>query len=106
MFKKVMPVINWVRSHKYIFVTIVFLAIVLVIDDNNMFKHIKNQRAISELEDEIAQMKRDSVDIMMKQAELEGNGDIGAVEKLARDKYGMHKENEEVFVIVETDEDN
>ena len=106
MFKKIMPVINWVRNHKYISVTIVFLAIVLVIDDNNMFMHIKNQSIISELEDEIAQMKRDSVDIMIKQAELEGNGDIAVVEKLARDKYGMHKDNEDVFVIIKSDENN
>lgn len=106
MFKKVMPVINWVKNHKYLFVTIVFLAIVIVIDDNNMFKHIKNQRAISALEEEIDQMKRDSAEIMRKQAELEGEGDITLVEKLAREKYGMHKENEDVYVIERTDEDN
>ena len=106
MLKKLMLVVNWVRNHKYLSVTIVFLAIVLVFDDNNMFRHIENQTAISELEDEIAQMKRDSTEIMLKQAELDGNGDVTAVEKLARDRYGMHKSNEDVFIMVEENEND
>lgn len=106
MLKKLMLVVNWVRNHKYLSVTIVFLAIVLVFDDNNMFRHIENQTAISELEDEIAQMKRDSTEIMLKQAELDGNGDVMAVEKLARDRYGMHKSNEDVFIMVEENEND
>ena len=106
MLKKLMLVVNRVRNHKYLSVTIVFLAIVLVFDDNNMFRHIENQTAISELEDEIAQMKRDSTEIMLKQAELDGNGDVMAVEKLARDRYGMHKSNEDVFIMVEENEND
>ena len=106
MLKKLMLVVNWVRNHKYLSVTIVFLAIVLVFDDNNMFRHIENQTAISELEDEIAQMKRDSTEIMLKQDELDVNGDVMAVEKLARDWYGMHKSNEDVFIMVEENEND
>lgn len=92
-------IFSWVRNHKYLSVTIVFLFIVLVIDDNNMLKHIQNQRAISQLEDEIAQMKRDSADIVKRQDELDNNGDLDVIERLAREKYGMQQDDEDVFVI-------
>lgn len=105
MFRKiasaVMPVMRWIRCHKYISVTVVFLVIIFVIDDNSIIKHFDNRHTISMLEDEIEQMKRDSAVIMQKQELLERDCDVVVVEKLARDKYGMHKENEEVFIIEE-----
>ena len=99
MFKKIKPVIDWVIKHKYLSVTIVFLLIIVVIDDNNMFKHFKNQATIAELENEIAAMKRDSAEIVNRQNQLDFMGDVKVIEDLAREKYGMHKDNEDVFVI-------
>lgn len=99
--QKIMPVLNWIRCHKYISVTLVFLAIIFVIDDNSMIKHFDNRRVISELEEEIELMRRDSAIIMQKQEQLDRNCDKDVVEKLARDRYGMHKKNEEVFIIEE-----
>lgn len=90
---------QWIKRHKYLTVTIVFLLIIVVIDDNNMFKHYKNQSIIAELEDEIAAMKRDSVEIVNRQNQLDYRGDVKVIETLAREKYGMHKDNEDVFVI-------
>lgn len=101
MFKKIRPVFDWVIRHKYLSVTIVFLFIIVVVDDNNMFKHYKNQHTIAELEDEIAAMKRDSIEIVNRQQQLDYRGDVKMVEDLAREKYGMHKDNEDVFVIEE-----
>ena len=80
-------------------VTVVFLLIIFVFDDNNMFKHYKNQHVISELEDEIAAMKRDSAEIINRQLQLDFRGDVEVIEELAREKYGMQKANEDVFVI-------
>lgn len=94
-----MRVVHWIRRHKYLTVTLVFLFIILVFDDNNFFKHYANQHTIAELKEEIEAMKRDSVDIVKRQQQLEYKGDIEAIEHLAREKYGMHKDNEEVFVI-------
>ena len=99
MLKKIIPLLSWIKRHKYLSVTIVFVLIIVVIDDNNMFKHFKNQAVIAELEDEIAMMKRDSVEIINRQAQLDFRGDVEAIEDLAREKYGMHKDNEDVFVI-------
>lgn len=99
MIKKILPVLHWVKRHKYLAVTLVFLLIIVVIDDNNMFKHYKNQRIISELEEEIETMKRDSAEIVNRQKQLDFRGDVKVIEDIAREKYGMHKANEDVFVI-------
>ena len=99
MIKKILPVLHWVKRHKYLAVTLVFLLIIVVIDDNNMFKHYKNQRIISELEEEIETMKRDSAEIVNRQKRLDYRGDVKVIEDIAREKYGMHKANEDVFVI-------
>ena len=99
MLKKLMRLLKWVGRHKYLFVTIVFLLIMLVFDDNNFFKHYKNQNAIAKLENEIETMRKDSLDISIKLQQLEYKGDIEVIEHLAREKYGMHKENEEIFII-------
>ena len=99
MIKKILPVLHWVKRHKYLAVTLVFLLIIVVIDDNNMFKHYKNQRIISELEEEIETMKRDSAEIVNRQKQLDYRGNVKVIEDIAREKYGMHKANEDVFVI-------
>ena len=99
MLKKFLPVLHWVKRHKYLTVTLVFLLIVVVIDDNNMFKHYKNKRIISELEEDIETIKRDSAEIVNRQNQLDYKGDVTVIEDLAREKYGMHKDDEEVFVI-------
>lgn len=99
MLKKLFPILVWIRKHKYLSVTIVFLLIIVVFDDNNVFKHYKNQLLIAELEEEIATMKRDSIDIVKRQAELDYRGNVDMIEDLAREKYGMHKDNEDVFII-------
>ena len=99
MLKKLLPLFDWIKRHKYISVTIVFLVIIFVIDDNNMFKQYKNQRVIAELEEEIETMKRDSAEIIKRQMQLDFRGNVEAVENLAREKYGMQKDNEDVFVV-------
>lgn len=99
MLKKFFPVLSWIKRHKYWSVTIVFLLIIVVFDDNNMFKHYKNQHIIAELEDEIAAMKRDSADIINRQNQMDYRGDVKVIENIAREKYGMCKENEDVFII-------
>ena len=99
MFKRIKPAIDWVKRHKYFSVTIVFLLIILFVDDKNMIKHISNQQTISELEDEIAAMKRDSAEIVRMQSQIDYRGDVKAIEDIAREKYGMQKDNEDVFII-------
>ena len=100
-FSKLTPALDWIRNHKYLFVTIIFLVIVILIDDKSMIKHFENRHKIAALEEEIAGMERDSVEIERKNAKIGPNGDIEEIEKICREKYNMHTENEDIFIIEE-----
>lgn len=89
--------LTWVRNNKYWFVTITFLLIIIFFDENNMIRHFQNQREISMLESEIEELKHELEVITHKSNEL--HKDLEIMEKVAREKYGMHKEGEEVFII-------
>ena len=88
---------NWVKNNKYWFVTIAFLLIIIFFDENNMIKHFQNQREIAVLKSEIDELKEELEVLSHKSAEL--HKDIEIREKVAREKYGMHKEGEEVFIV-------
>ena len=89
--------INWVKNNKYWFVTIAFLLIIIFFDEKNMIKHFQNQREIAVLKSEIEELKEALEVLSHKSAEL--HKDIEIMEKVAREKYGMHKEGEEVFIV-------
>lgn len=98
-FSKFMPVINWIRSHKYWFVTGIFLVIVILVDDKSMIRHFENRHKISLLEKEIAGMKRDSIEVERKNNEIGPDGDIHEIERICREKHNMHTKDEDVFII-------
>ncbi len=89
--------INWIRAHKYIFVTVTFLLIIVFFDENNLIKHVQNQHQIAELKAENEALRAECEELKYKFNEL--HRDLEITEKVAREKYGMHKENEEVFII-------
>ena len=101
MFRKVVEkikiVFKWIKNHKYIFVTLVFLAIILVLDDNNVIGHIRNRTTINRLTSEIEKMEADSINTQNKQ-NLYTIGDLGVMEDEAR-KRGALKNDEEAFYI-------
>ncbi len=98
-FSKYSIAIQWVRNHKYLCVTIVFLLIVVLFDDNSLIKHFENGSRISELESEIAAMERDSIRIEQLNAMIGPEGDTEEIERICRSVHGMHTENEDVFII-------
>lgn len=87
---------TWISKHKYLFVTISFLIIIVFLDENNMMKHIQNKREIATLEAEKAVLQEEYDNLTNKLDEL--NADPELIEKIARERYGMHKANEEVFI--------
>ena len=42
-------IFKWIARHKYLAVTLAFLAIIVLFDENNLLKHIQNQREIASL---------------------------------------------------------
>ena len=86
----------WISKHKYLFVTIAFLVIIVFLDENNMMKHIQNQREIAALESENTDLQEQYDELTSKLEELEA--DPVLIEKIARERYGMHKADEEIFI--------
>lgn len=97
--KKILIPFNWIRSHKYITVTAVFLAIVILIDDNSMLKHMENQKEISTLKKKIAAMERDSAEYEEKSSHLGAEAKREDIEDVGRERYDMHSPDEDLIVI-------
>ena len=96
---RIKSVAGWIKRHKYLSVTIVFLAIIIVVDDNNMISHIKNKAMIDELTDDIRAMETDSVE-MQNKLKLYTDGDISVIEDVAREQ-GLIKKDEDIYIIKE-----
>ena len=74
-----------------------FLAIIVLFDENNLLKHIQNQREISSLKSEIEELNEQHDALEAKLEVLDR--DVEVMEKVAREKYDMQLDNEEVFII-------
>jgi cell division protein FtsL len=95
--EKIKVVLGWIKKHKYIFVTLVFLAIILVIDDNSLISHMRNRAVIDDLETEIKSMEADSADIQTK-LKLYTADNPEVIEDEAR-KRGLLLKNEDAYII-------
>ncbi|MDR2084316.1 MAG: septum formation initiator family protein [Bacteroidales bacterium] len=95
--------INWRRIflNKFFIATIIFAAIILFFDSDNLFRIRKMNKQTKSLKKEIKRLEKeyadDSVflDKMRKDAEFR--------ERYARETYQMKNENEEVYLIEKQD---
>lgn len=87
----------WVRYNKYWFVTIAFLLIIIFFDEHNVIRHLQNQREIAAMREDIKELNEQLELLSHKSQEL--HKDIEIMEKVAREKYGMHKDGEEIFIV-------
>ena len=88
---------------KYIVVTILAVVLIGFLDDNSVWHHIRNKQYISELENEIAKYEELNQSNQEKIRELDSNPK--AIEKIARERYFMKTDEEDIFVLSE-DESN
>ena len=91
-----------ILKNKFVLVTVVLLVWVAFFDSNNWIKQLRLQSEINDLEEQkeyyINQIKKDSIALF----DLTNNQETQ--EKFAREKYLMKKENEDVIVIIDSDE--
>ena len=89
------------QALKYSVVCILGVLLVGFLDENSVWSHVKNQRHISELEDEIgkynAAYERDQAQIR------ELNKNPKAMEKIARERYFMKADDEDIFILSDDD---
>lgn len=82
---------------KYAVVCIIGVAIVGYLDDNSIWNHLKNLQRIDELTAEkeryLSEFERDQKQIK----ELDRNPK--AIEKIARERYFMKEDNEDIFIL-------
>ncbi len=80
--------------NKFIFTLLIFLTWIVFFDKYNFFAQVKLKRSTMKLEREYEQIKDDIITVKKEQHELDSNK-----EKYGREKYYLHKDNEEVFII-------
>ena len=87
------------QALKYVVVCIIGVLIVGFLDENSVWSHMKNRQRIDELTEEKARynaaFQRDQAQIR----ELERNPK--AMEKIARERYFMKADDEDIFVLKE-----
>ncbi len=89
---------SWLKN-KYIIATAVFCVWLLFFDDRDLVSQFRHNRELNKLED-----SRDYYveEIRKTTAELEKlKSDPSTLEKYAREKYRMKKDEEDLFIIVE-----
>src|SRR5262245_18673955 len=88
----------WLKS-KYFISFALFLAIMFFFDKNDIFTQLNRRRELKEL-----QLSKEyyTIQIQLESKELEALKNNPAVlEKYAREKYLMKRDNEDLFVIIE-----
>lgn len=86
-----------IGRHKYLITILGFLLIICFLDQNNLLLRVRHHYQIRELNREIdhyTQIRDESIKGLQELA-----NDSNNLERIAREKYGMHLPNEEVFII-------
>lgn len=86
-----------IKRHKYLIVLLVFTIHIIFFDDNNLMVRFKNKMTISELQKEIDRYDSE-YDKSTKMLESIKD-DPQSFERIARERYLMKKENEDIYLI-------
>jgi cell division protein FtsB len=92
-FKQVLRKLN----NRYLYATIIFLVVIFVVDQFNVFEQLRLQRT---LDDQKQQIEYYEKEITESQAYLDAlQNDTATMEKVAREQYMMKRPNEVVYLI-------
>lgn len=83
-------------SNKYTIILILFLVWMLFFDENSYFNHRELNNEIDKLEDANKYFKSE---IEQDKKVIDNLKDPDSLEKYAREKYKMKKENEDIYLI-------
>ena len=88
---------------KYVLVTVLAVVLIGFVDENSVWHHMRNTQRISELEGEIEKYDNLNKKNQARIRELDGNPK--AIEKIARERYFMKTDDEDIFVLSDDLED-
>ena len=97
-FKEILKKFN----NKYIIATLIFAVIIIFIDQYNVFNQVKNHKKLKETKKQVEFYEQE----IKKQQDILDNfhKDSVLMERIAREKYMMKRDNEVIYVI-EADEE-
>ena len=87
---------GFIGRYKYWIVLVLFLLIVLVASENSMVKRVVQKREIHELQEQLRRSSEQKQQNEMMLNEL--NNDSLVIDRIAREKYNMHREDEDLFL--------
>lgn len=87
---------GFIGRYKYWIVLVLFLLIVLVASDNSMVKRVVQKREIHELQEQLRRSSEQKQQNEMMLNEL--SNDSLVIDRIAREKYNMHREDEDLFL--------
>ena len=86
--------IGWL---KYAVVLVCAITFVGFVGENSWYRHLKNRRSINLLEDEISALRLQYVNDSITLRQMDS--DPRAIEKIARERYFMKYDDEDIFVL-------
>ena len=97
MSKQLSLIWGYLSHYKYFIVIVVGVLVVGAIDDNSIYEHIKYQIQINNLRSEIQKYTNQYQEDSQKLREMR----VGtkAYEKIARERYFMKADDEDIFVL-------
>jgi cell division protein FtsB len=90
---------SWLRN-KFIIATLFFILFMVILDDNNIFYQYKLYKEQNKLTATSKDIKLKIKDLQKMNDDLQKNP--LTIEKIAREKYGMKRPNETVFLLSDT----
>ncbi len=88
---------------KYIVTILIIVLVVGVLDENSLWNRRERTQEIEQLTQEIADLKAQYEEDTRR---LNSLNDYDCVERLAREKYLMHRPDEDIYIIKYTDEED
>ena len=104
--KKMKSLLLHIPGLKYVLVTVLAVVLIGFVDENSVWHHMHNTQRISELEGEIEKYDNLNKKNQARIRELDSNPK--AIEKIARERYFMKTDDEDIFVLSDdqTEEQN
>ena len=88
---------NYLSHYKYLIVIVIGVLVVGVIDDNSIYQHFKYRFQINNLHSEIDKYTKQYQEDSQKLKEMRKG--LKAYERIARERYFMKADDEDIFVL-------
>ena len=98
-----MDLLKRIFSNFYIIIGVVFLVWLTFFDSNDLYTQLKQTAKLKGLEDEKEFYMEKIAEVKADREELLSNDEL--LEKFARENYLMKKPTEDIYVIVENEQD-